>query len=136
MVAQRLYLEVGEPIRFRVDSIEWQDLRPDPPNIPELGSKPDAGDGGEEEVKVKDPYKSAGFRILVSLHPSKNGQCMDTAPANVYIGCYKNNRLIYIRERLRNPVSVLSVGGMVVLKLPKRRWRRILRREAFWYWIG
>jgi DNA-directed RNA polymerase III subunit RPC8 len=64
-VAQRLYIDVGQPIRFRVETIEWQDIKPDPPTIHEPGT--DLRTVGEPEKKAKNPYESAGFRILVSF---------------------------------------------------------------------
>ncbi|KAI9636308.1 uncharacterized protein MKK02DRAFT_33531 [Dioszegia hungarica] len=73
VIAQRLYIDVGEPIRFRVDSIDFQDIRPDPPVILEPGAKEEAKELGEPVEATKDPYKSAGFRILGTIAESGLG---------------------------------------------------------------
>lgn len=56
---ERLYLDPGENIRFRVDSVEWQDVRPAPP--PQYNA---AGELVSTEPE-KDPIDKAGFKIYV-----------------------------------------------------------------------
>lgn len=55
--AERFYFDVGEPIRFRVDTIEWHEQEPGPPALRKE----------EEEEEVKDPYEQAGYRIIASV---------------------------------------------------------------------
>lgn len=43
-------------IRFRVDSIEWNEHEPGPPKAPD-----------SEEVEEKDPFENAGFRITAAV---------------------------------------------------------------------
>lgn len=61
-VANRLYIDTGEPIRFRVDSIEYQDIRPPPivldPTI---------------ELPQEDPYEKAGMRVMGTISESGLG---------------------------------------------------------------
>ncbi|RXK40974.1 DNA-directed RNA polymerase III subunit RPC8 [Tremella mesenterica] len=59
---QRLYIDIGEPVRFRVDSIEWQDIRPPPPPN-ELGELP----------PQKDPIDRAGMKVLATIAESGLG---------------------------------------------------------------
>ncbi|WVR04725.1 hypothetical protein IAU60_001736 [Kwoniella sp. DSM 27419] len=64
VITDRLYIDDGEPIRFRVDSIEWQDVRPTPQSlIHEEGV----------EVPEKDPIEKAGFKILATIAESGLG---------------------------------------------------------------
>ncbi len=56
----RLYIDNGEPFRFRVDSVEWQESEPVHPSIRD---RPKPEEGGEEVEK--DPYQVAGYKILV-----------------------------------------------------------------------
>jgi len=67
VIADRLYIDVGEPIRFRVDSIEWQDVRPMP--------TPSQFPNGDEEIAVPevDPIEKAGFKILATIAESGLG---------------------------------------------------------------
>ncbi len=61
--AARLYIDIDEPVRFRVDSVEWQDVRP----IPVAQTALTNGDAnGHEEVPQKDPLETAGYKIMVS----------------------------------------------------------------------
>lgn len=54
--AERFYYDTGEVIRFRVDSIEWNEHEPGPPKAPD-----------SEEVEEKDPFENAGFRITAAV---------------------------------------------------------------------
>lgn len=65
-LAERLYLDPGESIRFRVDSVEWQDVRPAPP--------PQYNAAGELESTQpeKDPIEKAGFKIYVRILPGSS----------------------------------------------------------------
>ena len=84
VVSQRLYIENGEPIRFRVDSIDWQDIRPEPPVIQEPGAEVKEETEGEGK---KDPFHSAGFRILVSpLHVSHVSELIRISVHDCYEG--------------------------------------------------
>ncbi|OCF33876.1 DNA-directed RNA polymerase III subunit RPC8 [Kwoniella heveanensis CBS 569] len=67
VVADRLYIDEGEPIRFRVDSVEWQDVRPTPQSL--MAAAEDAGN----EVPEKDPIEKAGFKILATIAESGLG---------------------------------------------------------------
>ncbi|WVW78318.1 hypothetical protein I302_100272 [Kwoniella bestiolae CBS 10118] len=65
IIADRLYIDDGEPIRFRVDSIDWQDVRPTPQSaLAEIGG---------EGVIEKDPIEKAGFKILATIAESGLG---------------------------------------------------------------
>ncbi|WWC59584.1 uncharacterized protein I303_102141 [Kwoniella dejecticola CBS 10117] len=66
IVADRLYIDEGEPIRFRVDSIEWQDVRPTPQSLI-------AEQDGDSERIEKDPIEKAGFKILATIAESGLG---------------------------------------------------------------
>lgn len=57
--AERFYYDSGEVIRFRVDSIEWNEHEPGPPKAPDVTA--------EDEDSAKDPYDSAGFRITAAV---------------------------------------------------------------------
>lgn len=61
---ERYYIDPGESIRFRVDSVEWNDIRPAPP--PQYNA---AGDL-ESSQPEKDPIDKAGFKIFVSDLPT------------------------------------------------------------------
>ena len=63
----RLYIDPGEAIRFRVDSVEWQDVRPMPPVEAHVANGMANGDGVHEEIPEKDPIERAGYKILVSF---------------------------------------------------------------------
>ncbi|WWC86796.1 uncharacterized protein L201_001675 [Kwoniella dendrophila CBS 6074] len=65
IVADRLYIDEGEPIRFRVDSVDWQDVRPTPQSML-------AAQEGEA-VPDKDPIEKAGFKILATIAESGLG---------------------------------------------------------------
>lgn len=54
--AERFYYDPGEPIRFRVDSIEWHEAEPGPPALRK-----------EESEDAKDPYEAAGYRIIAAV---------------------------------------------------------------------
>nr|ODN89507.1 DNA-directed RNA polymerase III subunit RPC8 [Cryptococcus depauperatus CBS 7841] len=64
VVAERLYIDSGEPIRFRVDSIDWQDVRPTPQSL--LAEQ-------NGEAIEKDPIDKAGFKILATIAESGLG---------------------------------------------------------------
>lgn len=57
----RLYLDEGESIRVRIDSVQWHDIRPVPP--------PQYNNAGELVLSEpeKDPMDKAGFKVLVSF---------------------------------------------------------------------
>ncbi|ORY23986.1 RNA polymerase III subunit Rpc25-domain-containing protein [Naematelia encephala] len=59
IIESRLYIDVGEPIRFRVDSVEWQDVRPKP--------SPDLYAEGEATPEEKDPRERAGYKVWASI---------------------------------------------------------------------
>lgn len=59
LLDDRMFYVEGEPIRFRVDSVEWQDVRPEP------AADDPAANGGEGAAKERDPFEKAGFKILV-----------------------------------------------------------------------
>lgn len=59
-ISERYYIDPGESIRFRVDSVDWNDIRPAPP--PQYNA---AGDL-ESSQPEKDPIDKAGFKIFVS----------------------------------------------------------------------
>jgi DNA-directed RNA polymerase III subunit RPC8 len=61
VVASRLYIDPGEPFRFRVDSVQWQDIRPEPSSA-QQGQQ---ANGDVEEGKGRDPIEKAGYKILV-----------------------------------------------------------------------
>ncbi|WWD21588.1 hypothetical protein CI109_106074 [Kwoniella shandongensis] len=61
----RLYIDEGEPIRFRVNSVEWQDVRPTPQNM--------LDEANAEEVPEKDPIEKAGYKILATIAESGLG---------------------------------------------------------------
>ncbi|WVQ69383.1 uncharacterized protein L199_007600 [Kwoniella botswanensis] len=65
IVADRLYIDDGEPIRFRVDSIDWQDVRPTPQSA--------LAESQGEMVVEKDPIEKAGFKILATIAESGLG---------------------------------------------------------------
>lgn len=63
LTTERFYYDPGEPIRFRVDSIEWHENEPGPPQArkePEEGAEVPA----EEE---KGSYERAGYRIIAAV---------------------------------------------------------------------
>ncbi|KAK8847497.1 hypothetical protein IAR55_005355 [Kwoniella newhampshirensis] len=61
----RLYIDEGEPIRFRVNSVEWQDVRPTPQNM--------LDEANGEDIPVKDPIEKAGYKILATIAESGLG---------------------------------------------------------------
>ncbi|KAE8540409.1 hypothetical protein D1P53_003354 [Cryptococcus gattii VGV] len=65
VVSERLYIDPGEAIRFRVDSIEWQDVRPTPQAM--------LAEMNGEAVEGKDPIEKAGFKILATIAESGLG---------------------------------------------------------------
>ncbi|CAD6576096.1 MAG: DNA-directed RNA polymerase III subunit rpc25 [Tremellales sp. Tagirdzhanova-0007] len=60
----RLYIDDGEAIRFRVDSVEWQDVRPLPASQSAYGDA--AANGDDAGVPRMDPIERAGYKIFVS----------------------------------------------------------------------
>jgi hypothetical protein len=70
--AQRLYMYRGEAIRFRVTTLEWQEIEPEAPSVrdkprdvdPETGMPKDLT---REEIQQKEAQreKEAGLRIVV-----------------------------------------------------------------------
>lgn len=58
LTPERFYYDPGEPIRFRVDDIEWNEHEPGPPV--NRAQQP-----AEEEEK--DPMEKAGYRIIASV---------------------------------------------------------------------
>ncbi|WVF69674.1 hypothetical protein IAT40_004453 [Kwoniella sp. CBS 6097] len=67
VITDRLYIDEGEPIRFRVDSVEWQDVRPTPQSL--MAAAEDDGNN----VPEKDPIEKAGFKILATIAESGLG---------------------------------------------------------------
>ena len=67
LTPERLYIDPQEPIRFRVDRIEWQAVKPTP-NIP-LSQMQD----GDAEAEQKDPIEKAGYKIFVTIAESGLG---------------------------------------------------------------
>ncbi|TYJ56006.1 hypothetical protein B9479_003248 [Cryptococcus floricola] len=65
VVTERLYIDAGEPIRFRVDSVEWRDVRPTPQSL--------MAEQNGEDVPEKDPIEKAGFKILATIAESGLG---------------------------------------------------------------
>ncbi|WRT64662.1 uncharacterized protein IL334_001596 [Kwoniella shivajii] len=65
VITDRLYIDEGEPIRFRVDSIEWQDVRPTPQSVLEQENN--------DDVPVKSSFDKAGYRILATIAESGLG---------------------------------------------------------------
>jgi DNA-directed RNA polymerase subunit E'/Rpb7 len=64
----RLYIDNGEPIRFRVSDIDWQPKKPRP-EIPEWKAELEA----EDEMEKVDPIDEAGFRIMGTIAESGLG---------------------------------------------------------------
>ncbi|ORX33967.1 RNA polymerase III subunit Rpc25-domain-containing protein [Kockovaella imperatae] len=60
VVTSRLFIDPGEPIRFRVSDIEWQDVRPQPK------ARHDIANGHEEESE-EDPFHKAGYKIFATI---------------------------------------------------------------------
>lgn len=58
LTPERFYYDPGEPIRFRVDTVEWQEHEPGPPT-----DRPQEND----EEEPKDPKEKAGYVILASV---------------------------------------------------------------------
>ncbi|KAK4686516.1 DNA-directed RNA polymerase III subunit RPC8, partial [Tremellales sp. Uapishka_1] len=73
-MTSRLYIDPGEFMRFRVDSVEWQESEPVPPSIRD---KPKDVVEGEEivEVDTKGPIERAGYKILATIAESGLGVC-------------------------------------------------------------
>lgn len=65
LLDDRMFYVEGEPIRFRVDSVEWQDVRPEPAADDPAAAIAHGANGGEGAGKERDPYEKAGFKILV-----------------------------------------------------------------------
>lgn len=64
---ERLYIDPGEPIRFRVSDIEWKDIKPiiKAPQFDADGNLPQ----GEEE----EPLDKAGYKVMVTIAESGLG---------------------------------------------------------------
>ncbi|RSH92275.1 DNA-directed RNA polymerase III subunit rpc25 [Saitozyma podzolica] len=76
VVASRLYIDKGEPIRFRVDSVEWQDIRPEPPSSntgPGAQVNGDADEQADVELVKKDPIEKAGYKVIGTIAESGLG---------------------------------------------------------------
>lgn len=83
----RLYIDPGEPIRVRVDSLEWQDVRPKPyvpePDRPVAnghvnghpnGDGNEAADTAEPKEREEDsPMRKAGLKIIAGITESGLG---------------------------------------------------------------
>lgn len=77
LLDERMHYEVGQPIRFRVDSVEWQDIRPEPA----VDDHPAVPNGaGADSIPEKDPYEKAGFKILVRSRPTSRCTPDSTSP--------------------------------------------------------
>lgn len=69
LTAERLYIDPQEPIRFRVDRVEWQAVKPTP-NIP-LSQMGDMN--GDLDSEQKDPIEKAGYKVFVTIAESGLG---------------------------------------------------------------
>ncbi|WVQ83164.1 hypothetical protein IAT38_005302 [Cryptococcus sp. DSM 104549] len=66
-LGERMYIYLHDVLRFRVDSIEWQDVRPTPQaQLKEAAAYEAAGAGGPP-VQGRDPIEKAGFKILATI---------------------------------------------------------------------
>lgn len=61
LTTDRFYYDLGEAIRFRVDSVDWQENEPGPPSA--RPREPEADKESEDE----DPYLKAGYRITANV---------------------------------------------------------------------
>ena len=65
---RRFYIQAGHPVRLRVNSLEWQDVRP----VPVGAAKAAAAQlgrtitAGEVEGAEKTSYERAAFKVIVS----------------------------------------------------------------------
>ncbi|TXT13056.1 hypothetical protein VHUM_01457 [Vanrija humicola] len=62
--AERFYYDPGEPIRFRVDSIEWHENEPGPP---QARKEPEEGADAAPAADDKGAYERAGYRIIAAV---------------------------------------------------------------------
>lgn len=146
VVASRLYIDKGEPIRFRVDSVEWQDIRPEPPSSnagPGAQINGDADEQGDVEQAKKDPIEKAGYKVIVSV-PTGNGSRSlvlrgrnaggggAAGDAGDEVGGWRTDAA---RGPLRNRDWVSCHGGMVA-EVMGSSWRRERKRNdlGMSYW--
>jgi DNA-directed RNA polymerase III subunit RPC8 len=69
---ERFYISTGDVIRFRVESLEWQEVEPLPPSVrnkpPPLDAEGNPIEPTPEEVEMKERLREseAGLRVMVS----------------------------------------------------------------------
>jgi hypothetical protein len=70
---ERFYISTGDVIRFRVESLEWQEVEPLPPSVrnkpPPLDAEGNPIEPTPEEVEMKERLREseAGLRVMVSF---------------------------------------------------------------------
>ncbi len=69
LMTDRLYIDNGEAIRFRVSEIDWQPKKPRP-EVPEWKLELEEEDPDAEKI---DPIDEAGFRIMGTIAESGLG---------------------------------------------------------------
>lgn len=65
-LADRLYLDPQEPIRFRVEKTEWQEKEPLPPSVRDKPPEMDEDGNPIVDDEEEDPIEKARFKVVVS----------------------------------------------------------------------
>lgn len=98
-LAQRLYMYRGDAIRFRVTTLEWQEIEPEAPSIrdkprdldPETGMPKELT---KEEIQRKEAQreKEAGLRIVVSRLALLRSDSSAANPSLYHLGLNRGTR--------------------------------------------